>query len=87
MINNFYSYLSFTKINEKLYASTLSTLNNIDYKKIIFKIKIIKDTRKIKYAPFRKNNNNIPKIIGNRNKQRLLIRVENISNFSIPMEI
>ena len=87
MINNFYSYLSFTKLNNKLYASTLSTLNIIDYKEISFKIKKIKDTRKTKYSFSKKQTNNMPKIMGDRNKKRLLIRIENTLNFPTPVEI
>ena len=88
IINNFYSYLSFTKFNNKLYASTLSTFNRIDYKKIPFKIKIIKDKRKTKYPPSKQiPNNNIPIIIGNKGKQKLQFRVENTLNFSLPIDI
>ena len=88
IINNFYSYLSFTKFNNKLYTSTLSTFNQIDYKKISFKIKIIKDKRKTKYPPSRQiSNNNIPIVMGNKSRQKLRIRIENTLNFPISMDI
>ena len=38
-------------INNILYASTLSTLNYIDYTSVIFKIIVTKDKCKTKYAP------------------------------------
>jgi hypothetical protein len=84
---DFFSYLSFTRFNNKLYASTLSTFNIIDYIEIPFKIKIIKDTRKTKYAPSRQSTNNISIVMGSRSRQRLLIRIEKTPNFPIPMKI
>jgi len=88
-IDNFFSYLSFTKFNNKLYVSTLSTFNFEDYLEIPFKIKIVKDTRKTKYAPSRQSTNtsNTSIVIGSKSRQRLLIQIEKTSNFPISMEI
>ena len=86
LINNFCLYLSFTKFNDKLYISTLSTFNINDYKEISFKIKKIQDTRKTKYTISKEKTNDTSPIMGDRNKQRLLIRIENTPNYPIPME-
>ena len=86
-MDNFFSYLSFTKFNIKLYASTLSIFNIKNYIEISFKIKITKDTRKTKYAPSRQLTNTTPIVMGSRSRQRLLTRIEKTPNFPIPMEM
>jgi hypothetical protein len=78
VINNFQSYMSFTMINNVLFASTLSILDGIHkFTKVSFKIIKVKDKRKTKYAPTteqQKDDNS--SITGPRSKKTLLSRVQ-----------
>jgi hypothetical protein len=76
-IYDFRSYLCFVKVGDKVFASTLSTLNSIDYIEVTFKIKTVKDKRKTKYAPERQPMDiDIPTVVGPKSRLVLLRRVE-----------
>ena len=74
VIDNFQSYMSFTMINNVLFASTLSILDGIHkFTKVLFKLIIIKDKRNTNYAPIsQQQRDDISSITGPRSKQTLL---------------
>ncbi|CAG8808782.1 6489_t:CDS:2, partial [Dentiscutata erythropus] len=60
----------------KLYASTLSTLIDIDYMEVNYKMKTVKDSRKTKYAPKKQIlNMDVPDVVGVKSKQVLETRI------------
>jgi hypothetical protein len=74
--------MSFTKIGDKLFASTLSTLEGTNYVEVSFKVKVVKDKRKTKYAPKEQamEVDDIPVVMGARSRQILLTRMEFTQN-------
>jgi len=81
IIDNFRSYMSFCKIDNRLYTSTISTLIDTDYIEVNYNIKIIGDKRKTKYT-LEKNAVyvNVPTVIGIKNKKTLSTRVQLTQN-------
>ena len=80
VIDNFQSYLSFTMINNVLFASTLSILNGThEFTKVSFKIINVKNKRKTKYTPSITQQKDISLFIGPRSRKALLSRI-NLTN-------
>ena len=74
-INNFMSFLCFVKVDNKLFASTLSTLMVKDYVEVAFQIRIVKDNCKAKYAPEHQVMDiDVPAVVGPRSRVMLLKR-------------
>jgi hypothetical protein len=87
-IQDFRFYLCFVKVDDKVFASTLSTLNSIDYVEVTFKIKIVEDKHKTKYAPKRQLMDiDVPTVVGPKSRLVLLKRVELTHASTIAMEI
>jgi len=87
-VENFGSYLCFIRVGNKLFASTLSTLNSIDYAKVSFKIQKVKDNRKTKYAPeYQVIDIDVPIVVGPQSKVTLLNRVKLTHADTLAMKI
>ena len=81
IVDNFRSYMSFCKVNNKLYASTISTLVDADYVEVHSNIKITGDKRKTKYTLERKAVDvNVPIIMGSQSKKTLSTRAQLTQN-------
>jgi hypothetical protein len=77
IIDNCHAFMSFVKFNDKLFASTVSTLNSTGYIEISFKTQVVKDRRKTKYAPKRQQvDTDVPVVMGPRSKQVILTRMQ-----------
>jgi len=88
IVKDFRSYLSFARTRDKLFASTLSTMKEDDYKEVNFKVKVQKDERKTKYAPQNAQTETaIPVVMGSRSQQTLLTRMKLTGDPPDPMEL
>lgn len=77
-INSSKKYLSFKKVNEKMYGSITSSNDMVNYKEIEFKINEIKDNRKTKYSLYSANSNN-SNVLSNRTRNLISSRFESFS--------
>ena len=87
-VNNFRSFLSFFRDGNKLLASTLSTLNPLNYAEVTFKTATVKDKRQTKRAPKRRAMDiDVPVVVGPRSRTTLLKRVELTQGFPDLMDV
>ena len=87
-MNDFRSFLSFVRVGDKLFASTLSTLDPTNYTEVTFKTATVKDKRQTKRAPKRQAMDvDIPAVVGPRSRITLLKRVGLTQDFPHLMDV
>ena len=75
-VKNLCSYLAFVRVGNKLFASTLSTLDYTKYTEVAFKVTAGIDKRETKRAPKRQSMDiDVPVVVGPNSKRMLLRRI------------